>query len=119
MNAAEDFIKVAVERNLDFYTGVPCSYLTPLINGVLRSAGLTHVGAASEGEAVAIAAGAWLAGRGTPLTCRPSAPNKILTLAARPLNAPRRRWVRRPPPLIFRVFSRQRPLSPCSTPGLG
>jgi|GraSoi_2013_60cm_1033757.scaffolds.fasta_scaffold26709_2 hypothetical protein len=28
MIAAEDFIKVAVERNLDFYTGVPCSYLT-------------------------------------------------------------------------------------------
>ena len=55
-----------------FYTGVPCSYLTPLINAVASSRSLDYVGAASEGEAVAIAAGAWLAGRGTVVMCQNS-----------------------------------------------
>jgi len=42
---------------------VPCSYLTPLINGVISNSRLSYIGAASEGEAVAIGAGAWLAGK--------------------------------------------------------
>ena len=47
----------------------------------------TYVGAASEGEAVAIAAGAWLAGRGTSVMCQ----NSGLGNAVNPLtslNAP-------------------------------
>ena len=56
----------------DFYTGVPCSFLTPLINGVLSARALDYVGAASEGEAVAIASGAWLAGRKTVVMCQNS-----------------------------------------------
>ena len=63
MITANDFIAQARARGFDFYTGVPCSFLTPLINGVIAAPGLAYVGAASEGEAVAIAAGAWLAGR--------------------------------------------------------
>ncbi len=41
---------------------VPCSYLTPLINAASGSSRAIYVGAANEGEAVAIAFGAELAG---------------------------------------------------------
>ena len=66
------FLDQAATRGLRFYTGVPCSYLTPLINGVASSRTLSYVGAASEGEAVAIAAGAWLAGQDTVVMCQNS-----------------------------------------------
>ena len=72
MITATDFIDAARARGFDFYTGVPCSFLTPLINGVLSDRSLSYVGAASEGEAVAIAAGAWLAGRRTVVMCQNS-----------------------------------------------
>jgi phosphonopyruvate decarboxylase len=113
MITADDFIAAAKRRGHDFYCGVPCSYLTPLINGVLARQGvgstaierlpardtpslptrarpsgaLTYVGAASEGEAVAIAAGAWLAGLRTVVMCQ----NSGLGNAVNPLtslNAP-------------------------------
>jgi phosphonopyruvate decarboxylase len=70
--AAEAFLEPARRRGLDFYTGVPCSFLTPIINRVIGDPAVTYVGAASEGEAVAIAAGAWLAGRGTVVMCQNS-----------------------------------------------
>ncbi len=63
MIQARDFLAAATARGFDFYSGVPCSFLTPLINGVISEPGLSYIGAASEGEAVAIAAGAWLAGK--------------------------------------------------------
>ena len=63
MITAAEFLAEAARHGFDFYAGVPCSFLTPLINGVLSRKALAYVGAASEGEAVAIAAGAWLAGR--------------------------------------------------------
>jgi phosphonopyruvate decarboxylase len=69
---AGEFIDAARARGIDFYTGVPCSFLTPLINGVIGAAGLDYIGAASEGEAVAIASGAWLAGRQTAVMCQNS-----------------------------------------------
>lgn len=72
MIEAEAFIAAAREVGFDFYAGVPCSFLTPLINGVIGAKGLAYVGAASEGEAVAIAAGAWLAGRQTVVMCQNS-----------------------------------------------
>lgn len=43
-----------------FYSGVPCSYLKPLINYAINEC--EYVAAANEGEAVAIAAGASIAG---------------------------------------------------------
>lgn len=64
MIAADEFLEAALAEGYNFYTGVPCSLLTPLINGALSRPGLDYVAAASEGEAVGIAAGAWLAGRG-------------------------------------------------------
>ena len=87
MITAADFIDAARARGFDFWTGVPCSFLTPLINGVLSDRALRYVGAASEGEAVAIAAGAWLAGRRTVVMCQ----NSGLGNAVNPLtslNAP-------------------------------
>lgn len=62
---AKDFIEEAGKRGIDFYAGVPCSFLTPLMNAVIGADRARYVGATSEGEAVAIAAGAWLAGRKT------------------------------------------------------
>jgi phosphonopyruvate decarboxylase len=84
---AADFLAEAARHGFDFYTGVPCSFLTPLINGVLSRKALAYVGAASEGEAVAIASGAWLAGRKTVVMCQ----NSGLGNAVNPLtslNAP-------------------------------
>ena len=72
MIQADDFILPASERGYDFYTGVPCSFLTPFINRAISSNATDYVGAASEGEAVAIAAGAWLAGRKTVVMCQNS-----------------------------------------------
>ena len=72
MLCTDDFISEAKARRHDFYTGVPCSHLAPLINGVRSRTDVSYVGAASEGEAVAIAAGAWLAGRCSAMLCQNS-----------------------------------------------
>ncbi|MGY8999436.1 MAG: phosphonopyruvate decarboxylase [Rhodospirillales bacterium] len=72
MISADDFILPAHERGYNFYTGVPCSFLTPFINRAISSKKTNYVGAASEGEAIAIAAGAWLAGRKTVVMCQNS-----------------------------------------------
>ena len=72
MIAADSFLTPARLRGIDFYTGVPCSFLTPIINRVISDTRLDYVAAASEGEAVAIAAGAWLGGRSTAVMCQNS-----------------------------------------------
>ena len=72
MIEADQFLGAAAARGIGFYTGVPCSFLTPLINRTASSRTLAYVGAASEGEAVAIAAGAWLGGQGTAVLCQNS-----------------------------------------------
>lgn len=72
MISADDFLVPARDRGFDFWTGVPCSFLTPMINRVISDPANRYVGAASEGEAVAIAAGAWLAGRKTVMMCQNS-----------------------------------------------
>lgn len=72
MIQAQDFVEAALARGYSFWTGVPCSFLTPFINYVIQSPGLTYIGATSEGEAVAIAAGAYLGGRKTVAICQNS-----------------------------------------------
>ena len=72
MISADDFMLPANALGYNFYTGVPCSFLTPFINRAISSKKIDYIGAASEGEAVAIAAGAWLAGRKTVVICQNS-----------------------------------------------
>ncbi|WP_338676244.1 phosphonopyruvate decarboxylase [Streptomyces sp. SCSIO 30461] len=52
-------------RSVAEVTGVPCSFLTPLINKVASDPSVRYLPATQEGEAVAIATGAWLAGATT------------------------------------------------------
>jgi phosphonopyruvate decarboxylase len=54
------------------YAGVPCSYLKPFINHVIDDPHLAYIGATSEGEAVGITMGAYLAGRKTVTMCQNS-----------------------------------------------
>ncbi len=63
MIKAQSFIEAAREHGFNLYTGVPCSYLKPFINYVIDSPDLRYVGAANEGDAVAIGAGAQLGGQ--------------------------------------------------------
>ena len=72
MIAADAFLDPARARGYGFYAGVPCSFLTPIINRVIGDPRVEYVGATSEGEAVAIASGAWLAGRKTVVMCQNS-----------------------------------------------
>ena len=60
---ARDFVDAASKRGFNFYAGVPCSFLTPFINFVIGAEGLRYLSAANEGDAVALAAGAWLGGQ--------------------------------------------------------
>jgi phosphonopyruvate decarboxylase len=62
MIKSESFIQTAKDKGFGLYTGVPCSYLKSFINYVIDSGDLRYVGAANEGEAIAIASGAELAG---------------------------------------------------------
>ncbi len=63
MIPAASFIEPARALGFELYTGVPCSYLKPFINYVIDAADLRYVAAANEGDAVAIASGAWLGGK--------------------------------------------------------
>lgn len=49
-------------RGFGLISGVPCSYLTPLINATIDSPNTRYINAANEGEAVAICSGAELGG---------------------------------------------------------
>jgi len=63
MIEARVFIDAAQAHGFELYTGVPCSYLKPFINYVIDSTQLRYVGVANEGDAIAVAAGASLAGQ--------------------------------------------------------
>jgi phosphonopyruvate decarboxylase len=62
-----------------FYSGVPCSFLKNLINYAINEC--EYVGAANEGDAVAISAGAFLAGKKAVVLMQ----NSGLTNAVSPL----------------------------------
>ncbi len=59
-------------RGFSHVSGVPCSFLKPFINAVINEQSLAYVGATSEGEAVAVSMGAFLAGRKTVTLCQNS-----------------------------------------------
>ena len=60
---AELFIQEAKDYGFTSYSGVPCSFLTSFINYIIDSPEIDYVTAASEGDAVAIATGAYLGGQ--------------------------------------------------------
>lgn len=72
MIRADQLIQRLDQNEHTFVSGVPCSYLKPFINRVIDSEHLNWVGAASEGEAVGINLGAYLAGRKTLTLCQNS-----------------------------------------------
>ncbi|MDB4943457.1 MAG: Phosphonopyruvate decarboxylase [Labilithrix sp.] len=61
---AKSFCDAARDAGYSLYTGVPCSYVKPFINYVIDAPDLTYIGATNEGDAVAIATGAELGGKG-------------------------------------------------------
>lgn len=65
----------------DFFTGVPCSFLNPLINFAINEC--EYITAVNEGEAVSIAAGAAIGGKKTVVLMQ----NSGLTNASSPLTS--------------------------------
>jgi len=63
MIQASEFIGPAKALGFDSWAGVPCSFLTPFINSVIDDPDMSYLSAANEGDAVAAASGAALAGR--------------------------------------------------------
>jgi phosphonopyruvate decarboxylase len=63
MIQASDFINPAREFGYRDWAGVPCSFLTPFINSVIDDPDMNYISSANEGDAVAAATGAALAGR--------------------------------------------------------
>lgn len=62
MNRAEAFVDSLAIAGYSLIAGVPCSILSGLIEASLTHSGIQYIGAANEGDAIAIAAGAWLGG---------------------------------------------------------
>ena len=62
MIRAEALLASLADSGFGLLAGVPCSYLTPLIDAAICDPGSTYLGAANEGDAVAAACGAWLGG---------------------------------------------------------
>lgn len=72
MISADNFITECLTNGYTFFTGVPCSFLKPLINYAIKNDRVKYVAASSEGEAVGIATGAYLAGRKSVVMCQNS-----------------------------------------------
>ncbi len=62
MLSTSRFLSYLTEHNFGPYVGVPCSFLKPFINYVIDSPELDYIAANNEGEAIAMASGAYLAG---------------------------------------------------------
>jgi phosphonopyruvate decarboxylase len=95
MIQARDFINPVKESGFRTWAGVPCSFLTPLINGVIDDPDLSYIAASNEGDAVAIASGAALAGQRTVVMMQ----NSGLGNAVSPLSS--LNWVFRIPVLLI------------------
>ncbi|CRG49495.1 phosphonopyruvate decarboxylase [Yersinia wautersii] len=87
MSAAQRFTQQLKDAGFNFFSGVPCSFLTQIINQAIDDPDLNYVPATSEGEALALSAGAWLAGSQAVVMCQNSGlGNMINPLTS--LNAP-------------------------------
>lgn len=81
MLSMELFGEKLEQLGFNFYSGVPCSFLKPMINYSINKG--QFVMAANEGDAVAIAAGAYLGGTKSIFLCQ----NSGLTNAVSPLTS--------------------------------
>src|SRR5262245_58419016 len=80
---AAEFIERTRQHGFGLWTGVPCSYLGPLIDAAIAHPTLRWVGSANEGDAVATAAGATLGGaRGVVLLQNSGLGNALNPLAS-------------------------------------
>jgi len=95
MIRADDFIGPARALGFNTWAGVPCSFLTPFINRVIGDEAMSYVSAANEGDAVAIASGAALAGERSVALMQ----NSGLGNAVSPLSS--LNWVFRIPVLLI------------------
>lgn len=64
MIAPEDFVSHLDLQGFRFFTGVPCSYFTPVLQSLNNTPRASYLAAANEGAALAAAGGAFLAGQG-------------------------------------------------------
>lgn len=76
-----EFGQAMKKRGFHFYSGVPCSFLKDLINYAINDC--KYVGAANEGDAVAISSGAYLSGKKAVVLMQ----NSGLTNAISPLSS--------------------------------
>lgn len=60
---SNDFLNECKKSGYHLFTGTPCSYLKPFINSVIDDTDLEFIETTNEGDAVALASGAWLAGK--------------------------------------------------------
>lgn len=95
MIQARDFIDPARQLGYRTWAGVPCSFLTPFINSVIDDPGMTYISSANEGDAVAAATGAALAGQRSVAMMQ----NSGLGNAVSPLSS--LNWVFRIPVLLI------------------
>lgn len=95
---ADQFITRVQESGFGLFSGVPCSFLTPLINHVINDRSLRYVPASNEGDAVAAAVGSFLGG--TPGVAMMQ--NSGLGNAVSPLTS--LAWVFRIPVLVIVTF---------------
>ena len=63
---ANQMHRLFLELGVDFASGVPCGVLRHIIRNLVDDAGILHVAANRESEAIGLAAGAYLAGK-TPV----------------------------------------------------
>jgi len=95
MIQANDFIEPAGALGFRHWSGVPCSFLTPFINAVISDPEMSYLPAANEGDAVAAASGAALAGQRSVAMMQ----NSGLGNAVSPLSS--LNWVFRIPVLLI------------------
>ena len=91
MGTARYFTHLLKQAGFSFFSGVPCSFLTKVINEAIADPELDYIPATNEGEAVSLAAGAWLAGKQSVVMCQNSGLGNMinpLTSLNTPFNIP-------------------------------
>jgi len=75
---AKDFVSILKAKGFDFFTGVPCSILKPILNYTGTARGFTYIAATIERDAVGIASGACMAGRNAVLLMQNSGLGNVI-----------------------------------------